>query len=248
MQQRLPSLLHPPLAFAHRGARARLRENTHEAFTLAVELGATGIESDVWRTADGVLVLDHDGVVRSGVRKRALSTLVRQELPSHIPELVEVIAALAPAVHVSLDLKEPGIGAEVLTAIASVDPARLARLWLCSPDLDELVALRDDAGESRLVHSTRLKRLTRGPERHAADLAERGVDAVNFHYSDWTGGLVTLYHRFERLALAWDLQYDHVLVPLVRMGIDGVFSDHVEVMCAAVEREAGAPGSEPAPV
>ena len=67
---RLPSLRRPPIGFAHRGARAHAPENTLEAFRLAVRLGATGLESDVWLTADGEAVLDHDGVVRQGLRKR----------------------------------------------------------------------------------------------------------------------------------------------------------------------------------
>ena len=63
MPTRLPSLQHPPIGFAHRGARAHAPENTIEAFTLALRLGATGLESDVWSTADGEAVLDHDGVI-----------------------------------------------------------------------------------------------------------------------------------------------------------------------------------------
>ncbi|MQA17795.1 MAG: hypothetical protein GEV09_28165, partial [Pseudonocardiaceae bacterium] len=47
----------PPIAFAHRGARAHAPENTLEAFALALRLGATGLESDVWLTADGEAVL-----------------------------------------------------------------------------------------------------------------------------------------------------------------------------------------------
>src|SRR5262249_9005601 len=43
VQQRLPSLLDPPIAFAHRGARAHAPENTIEAFRLALRLGATGL-------------------------------------------------------------------------------------------------------------------------------------------------------------------------------------------------------------
>ena len=74
----------------------------------------------------------------------------------------------------------------------------------------------------RLVHSTRLARLTDGPERAAAVIADAGIDAVNLHYTDWNGGLVALFHRFERIAFGWDLQYDHVLHPAVRMGLDGV--------------------------
>lgn len=49
-----------PLVFAHRGASAYAPENTFAAFDLAVEMGATAIETDVQATADGHLVLLHD--------------------------------------------------------------------------------------------------------------------------------------------------------------------------------------------
>lgn len=46
--------------FAHRGASGYRPENTMLAFEHAIELGATGIETDVQLTADGVPVLIHD--------------------------------------------------------------------------------------------------------------------------------------------------------------------------------------------
>jgi len=46
--------------FAHRGASTRLPENTLEAFSAAVELGADGIELDVHLTKDGEIVVAHD--------------------------------------------------------------------------------------------------------------------------------------------------------------------------------------------
>ena len=49
-----------PRILAHRGASARARENTVEAFRLASALGADGVELDVRRTADGALVVHHD--------------------------------------------------------------------------------------------------------------------------------------------------------------------------------------------
>ena len=78
-----------------------------------------------------------------------------------------------------------------------------------------------------------------GAERRAANLAELGIDAVNLHHTEWSGGLVTLFHRFERTAFAWDLQFEHTLRPIIRMGIDGVFSDHVDVMVDAIAAEPG---------
>ena len=78
-----------------------------------------------------------------------------------------------------------------------------------------------------------------GPERRAAVLADTGIDAVNLHHTQWTGGLTTLFHRFHRVAFAWDLQFEHVIRNVLRMGIDGVFSDHVDVMVDAFRAELG---------
>ena len=92
--------------FAHRGARAHAPENTIEAFRLALRLGATGLESDVWVTADDVVVLDHDGVV-GRVRKRPIRSMTRAELPDHIPTLEELYRACGTALPLTLDVKDP---------------------------------------------------------------------------------------------------------------------------------------------
>ena len=49
--------------YAHRGASGYFPENTMLSFRKAIELGATGIETDVQMTSDGVLVLIHDEYV-----------------------------------------------------------------------------------------------------------------------------------------------------------------------------------------
>ena len=72
-----------PIGFAHRGARAHAPENTLAAFALALEMGATGLETDAWLTADGQAVLDHDGVVD----RTPIARIERGGLPEHIPTL-----------------------------------------------------------------------------------------------------------------------------------------------------------------
>ena len=52
-----------PVSFAHRGASARAPENTLEAFRLAVEAGAGGLELDVHVARDGEVVVIHDPTV-----------------------------------------------------------------------------------------------------------------------------------------------------------------------------------------
>jgi glycerophosphoryl diester phosphodiesterase len=231
---RLPSLLDPPIGFAHRGARAHAPENTLEAFRLAVRLGATGLESDVWLTADGIPVLDHDGVVGPVWRRRPIGSVTRAQLPAHIPTLGELYEEVGVGIPLSLDVKDATAAAAVV-AVADHHGAT-ATLWLCHPDLDTVASWRGLAPAARLVHSTRLSRLPSGPERHAAELARRNVDAVNFHHSDWTGGNVVLYHRFERLAMGWDAQFERVIGELLDAGIDAVFSDHVDRLRTCLDR------------
>lgn len=236
MPTRLPSLDHPPLAFAHRGARAHAPENTVEAFALARKLGATGLETDVWVTSDGVAVLDHDGVVGRRPRRRPIREVPRAELPEHVPDAAVLVDLLGDDLHLSVDVKDPAAAAPLLDALGAEDPTLLSRVWLCHDDHDLLASWRKLAPQVRLVDSTRLKRLARGPERHAAQLRERGVDAVNLHHTDWSGGLVALYHRFGIRAWAWDAQHVRVLEGLFDMGIDAVFSDHTDRMADALGR------------
>ncbi|MDD2457286.1 MAG: glycerophosphodiester phosphodiesterase family protein [Eubacteriales bacterium] len=49
-----------PQVWAHRGASAEAPENSLAAFAKAIEIGVDGIELDVQRTADGILVVTHD--------------------------------------------------------------------------------------------------------------------------------------------------------------------------------------------
>jgi glycerophosphoryl diester phosphodiesterase len=231
---RIPALKAPPIAFAHRGARAHAPENTLGAFTLALRLGATGLESDVWLTADGEAVLDHDGVAGGRLRRRRIASCRRAELSPHIPSLADLYETCGTDVYISLDLKDPVAFDRVVDVARAAGDDALSRLWLCHPRWEQLVEWRSRNGQVRLVDSTRLSRIKEGPERRAATLAGKGIDAINLHHLDWTGGLTTLFHRFGVLAFGWDAQNPRVLAELVDAGIDGVYSDHVDRMVEAL--------------
>jgi glycerophosphoryl diester phosphodiesterase len=238
VQQRLPSLLPDPIAFGHRGARAHAPENTLAGFELALRLGATGLESDVWVTADGVAVLDHDGVVKKAFgRGRPIGELRRSELPAHIPSLAELIDRCGSGYDLSLDLKDAATGQLVADTVAEAAPLMAERIWLCAPQWEALLPLRGSG--VRLVDSTQLSKMKEGPERRAATLAEQGIDAVNLHHTDWNGGLVALFHRFNRVTFGWDMQDPHVLHAALRMGLDGIYSDWVDRMMDAYRIEIG---------
>jgi glycerophosphoryl diester phosphodiesterase len=188
----------------------------------------------VWLTADGEVVLDHDGVVRTGVRRRPIRAVQRADLPAHIPTLAELYDACGTDAEVSLDVKDADAAPRVVAVAREAGGDALGRLWLCSPDWEVAASWRGLSDDVKLVDSTRLKRMKEGTERRAAAITHAGIDAVNLHWSDWSGGLVTLFHRFGRHAFGWDAQYRRQLDALLVMGVDGVFSDHVERMVDAL--------------
>jgi glycerophosphoryl diester phosphodiesterase len=121
-----------PTNFAHRGASAQAPENTIEAFRLAVEAGAGGLELDVHMTFDREIVVIHDRTVdRTTEGSGVVAELELDELrlldagyrfsPDggypyrgqgvRIPTLAEVYEQF-PAAYVNIDIKEPQPGVE----------------------------------------------------------------------------------------------------------------------------------------
>lgn len=233
MAPRLPPLLRSPIGFAHRGAKAHAPENTIESFLLAKKLGASGLESDVWVTSDGHAVLDHDGKV-GFLRRRDIRDVPCSELPTHIPTLDEFYDACGTDVNVSLDVKDPAALDAVLQSARNAGGDAENNLWLCHPDLAILTPWRP-LTSAKLVDSTRLSKLKEGPERRADVLRNDGIDAINLRNIDWTGGMISMFHRFDRLALGWDAQHDRELLALLDAGIDAVYSDHVDRMRLAMD-------------
>jgi glycerophosphoryl diester phosphodiesterase len=222
-----------PITFAHRGARLEEPENTIPAFRRALDAGVTGLETDVWRAADGEVVCAHDAVVRRGRRRVRIAAATAPELRAlGVPRLADVYEELGTAFECSVDVKSPD------AAAALVDVARrhgaLERLWVCSPDVDVLRPLRAEPAV-KLVHSDRRKAIPVPLERHAHELATVGIDAINLHHSEWSAGLVSLFHRFDVKAFAWDTQEVRHLRAMLRIGIDAVYCDRPERMVETVE-------------
>ena len=230
-----------PITFAHRGGRADAPENSVAAFRRALEIGATGLESDARLSADGEVVLAHGSGIRTGLRRTKIRDLTAARLAERgVPRLIDLYAELGADFELSLDLKEPGLAGKIV-AIAR-DAGAGDRLWLCAPDLAELERARQADAEVRLVHSMGRRAYGDALERHASALSRAGIAALNLREGEWSLGLVTLAHRFGLSAFAWDAQEYRRIRAVLEMGVDGIYSDHVERMVAAVGEWAQPPG------
>lgn len=93
-----------PLVLGHRGASAHAGDNTLEAFELAVEHGADGVELDVRFTSDEVIVLSHDPHLAGyGVIMERSHEELKAEAP-HVITLEEGAAALGDLV-INVEIK-----------------------------------------------------------------------------------------------------------------------------------------------
>jgi glycerophosphoryl diester phosphodiesterase len=216
------------LGFAHRGARAHAPENTLRAFQLALQMGAPGLETDVWMTADDVPVLHHGG----SLRRRPLGTIEAADLPPWLPRLADLYASCGTDFDLSVDLKDGRSAAAVLDAArkAGHDPSRL---WLCGWGLAP-AGWRDADPEVRLVSDTRHMHLTDGWAAHLRAVKDAGVSAVNLRRRRWSRELVDAVHEAGLLAFAWDAQSKRRIRTLLELGCDAVYSDYVDRMVAAL--------------
>ena len=232
-----------PILFAHRGASGYRPENTLPAFTLALEQGATGIESDVWLSADGVPVLAHDQTIRPPGRRIDVTRRTADELaPYGVPRLADLYSTLGTQFELSLDIEHPAVALPMLEVAVAAGAA--GRLWACHDDLGLLGELRGQSREVRLVCSTRPRRVPGGVTGIGAlleRLAALPADVLNMKWRDWTPGLVAATHEAGLWAFGWDAQTEAAVERLVGLGIDGLYADHPDLLVARAKtaRSAG---------
>lgn len=136
--------------FAHRGASQYAPENTLEAFRLAMEQGAEGIELDVHLSADGELVVIHDETLERTtngtglVKEHTLAQLQALRADNHMEEFE---AAHIPTLRQVLELVRPGdmqVNIELKTGI----------LWYEGIEEKTLELVKELGMQDRVVYSS----------------------------------------------------------------------------------------------
>ena len=222
-----------PILFAHRGGKAMAPENTIEAFQKALTCGSNALESDAWVTKCGHVVLHHDPRFGPIFKRRRINKCELSSLPSSIPTLQSFYSKIVGTYDFSIDIKDEKAAKKVIE-VSNEYSFPLEKLWMCHPSIEKLTLWRDLNPTVRLVNSTKLESVKEGPERRIATLSQVGIDAFNMHFSEWNEALVALCHRFRIRSFAWDAQEERQINWLLGIGIDGIFSDHVERMNTAL--------------
>ncbi len=223
------------MGFAHRGAPTMsARENTLPAFLHALGRGATGLESDVWLTFDGVPVLVHDRLVRAGFRRRPIDALTRRQLPKWLPALSDLYDEAGTDFDLSLDVKD--VAAAEPTVNVAESRGAADRLWLCG-SAAAVRSWQPFIGAAHPVVSTSLRvsngRGRRLDESRIEEAAAARAAAVNLRAPEWNADRVRRCHELGMLAFAWDVQEPRVLATVRSYGCDGFYSDYLTLLATA---------------
>jgi glycerophosphoryl diester phosphodiesterase len=255
---------HWPAILAHRGASARAPENTLEAFRLAVEEGAGGLELDVHATRDGEIVVIHDATVdRTTDGSGAVAGMTLEELRrldagyrfspdggrtfpyrgrgTRIPTLAEVYAQF-PDVRVNADIKETRAGTEEVV---------LRVIRRAAAEVRTLVASNDHAVVRRFRRASEGRIRTAASRREIAAfyliscsrleaLGRPAYDALQVPVEH--KGITLVTPRFLGAAHSRDVRVDVWTINdasemrrLWDLGVDGVMTDRPGVLASLLE-------------
>ncbi|MDJ0785932.1 MAG: glycerophosphodiester phosphodiesterase [Myxococcota bacterium] len=244
-----------PRLFGHRGASGELPENTLPAFARALEQGATLIETDVHRSADGHVVIHHDADLArttdaSGpIWERSLDDLRRLDAGHgfspdagrthphrgagfQIPTLAEAFEQF-PGIHFNVEIKEndPLLIEATLQLIREHD--RAGKCLLAAGEDDTMAALRaalaKDGLETAMGASLGdIVGFIKAAGRGEPPPREPMALQIPTHFGPnplVTPELLAYCHAHEVEVHVWTVNDESEMRRLLELGVDGVMSD-----------------------
>ncbi|MGA8153111.1 MAG: glycerophosphodiester phosphodiesterase [Terriglobales bacterium] len=220
-------MFHRPLLLGHRGARssASVTENSVASFDLALQHHCDGFEFDVRLTACGRALVCHDPEV-DGIK---IAQAERNQL-LNLPVLPDVLARYAKNAFLDIEVKVAGLDSQLLLALQEHPPQRG---YVVSSFLTEVLTnlrLRSGAVTLGLV-CERPKQLDRW--------RELPVDYVIPHCSLITHDLVKEMQDAGKQLIAWTVNDQPTMLRLAEWGVNGIISDHTELLTRAFGAEDG---------
>jgi glycerophosphoryl diester phosphodiesterase len=230
-----------PIIFGHRGACAYAPENTIVSFRLAVEQGADFIELDAKLSSDHQVMVIHDQTVdrttngTGRINQLTCSQLQKLDAGSRFNE------KFAGEKIPTLDDVFKAVGKEIFVNV------ELTNYESKNDDLIPLVAqvVKDNQMEDRVIFSSFLPKNLAAihqllPQAPTAMLCLEGIAGwptrsflmlgvapklLHPYLADTTPALVAREHKRGRRVHVWTVNEEKDIVHLVKIGVDGIFTD-----------------------
>jgi glycerophosphoryl diester phosphodiesterase len=223
------------LLLGHRGANRLHLENTMPAFEAALEAGLHGVELDVQRTKDGVLLVHHDFHLPDG-RLIAALEFAQVRLPNGYaaPKLEEVLVwAKKTGAYLNIEIKletlatdgrerevaalieRSGLGQQII--ISSFNPLSLARVRYHAPALETALLYDNTSAPHWLLDDGRTAGLL-------------GVTAIHPHHKLVTPALMARAKQRGWKVNVWTVNEPADVQRLLDLDVDGIIGDLPKVL------------------
>jgi glycerophosphoryl diester phosphodiesterase len=230
-----------PKIYAHRGASGYYVENTMTAFQKALELGADGLESDVWVTKDGTAYLYHDKTIQLKSNsdqpiqsdKIAVEQISEIILPNQekVPTLNEFFEQYAGKKNKYGDLIPFSIDIQHLKAGPAA--AKLAQefeceeqLYLCASSAIYFKKVRNVSQRVHLVASNVISRITKQTYNWAISPFKRyNIEIFNIKAADFQPEYKDLFSRI----YIWDLHTEDRLRTYLPYCPEAIYSNYPDL-------------------
>ena len=232
---------------AHRGDSAGRPENTLDAFRSGIEMGCDWIETDVYKTADGRLVLCHDPTTgRTAERDLRIAESTLDELRAL--DMAAVFRSSKKLDETACPKQQIPTLEEALDLIMTEKKARLSLQPKdnCVDDIVRVVREKEAEdwvgfNDGNLAKMSRAKELL--PEtvifwdRHHPDLArdipiaaERKFYALVLHQSDVTPEAAQIIHDAGLVPGAWTVNDESTMKRFLDLGIARIYTDNPKML------------------
>ena len=215
------------ITYAHRGASEYRPENTISAFDLGIEMGANGIECDIQRTKDGVLVIFHDDTLKrvtgeaGSIKDYTYAELQKfsvkhGELSDKIPTLEEFLSRYADKnISFAIELKVDGIERDVTNMIFKYGIEK--KCTVTAFEFQRLKSIKAIAPNLRTGYLAREIN-----DELIDELIEMGADELCPNANDVTAERVTAWHRLGFNVRAWGVSDETLMKAVYDAGADGM--------------------------
>lgn len=230
------------LLLGHRGARAQAPENTLPSFNLAMELGAHGIEFDVFLSKDKVPVIMHDDTLErttNGVGlvwERTLSELGELDASKGFPKfagtrilsLAETLHAMPDGAVVNIELKGSGTfpKEDLVDVVLEVMQTERNRLFIIVSSFDiKLLKILRERDKDVFIGFLLWEQSFLSYLQALADMKAVRPNALHISADLATQSIIEKAHSKGLKVLVWTVNDKQQAQSLREKGVDGIFSD-----------------------
>lgn len=222
------------ICIGHRGASGYAPENTLASFALAVEMGCTWVELDVY-VIEGELLVIHDDTLgrttngKGRVMDTSLATLRTLDAGSgqQIPTLGEVIELIDHRAGINIELKGERTAAPVSALLSKYVTRgwREAEFMISSFDHAELALVDARYGRGALFH--------KAGDDYVQRTLELGASALNLALKLVTPERVVAAHNEGLRVYVYTVNNITDIDRMRALGVDGVFSNYPDRVIVA---------------